>query len=103
MDKEQIAKIYKEFCQHVLAESGNPESKVHNRGLCSSLWEYMQTFEVSVFVRNAVYDYQTGLFEDAGLNPLYPWNSSHEAYKLDMRIRHSMHGARLEWVKEHAQ
>ena len=102
MNKKHLAKLYKEFCQWVLAESKNPDSKVHSRGLCSSLWEYTSTLGVSANTRSGIYDYQTGLFEDAGLNPLYPWNSSHEAYKLDMRTSQAMQGARLQWVKDHA-
>ena len=102
MDKEHIAKIYKEFCQWVLAESNNPDSKVHTQGLCANLWQYTLTLGVSANTRSDIYDYQIGLFKDAGLNPLYPWNLSHEAYKLVMRVRKSMQGARLQWVKDHA-
>ncbi len=103
MDKKYLAKIYKEFCRWVLAESNNPDSKVHRQGLCSSLWEYAPKLGLSYSERWAICSYQSSLFSDAGLALLYPWNSNGAHYRLVMRVRQAMQGARLEWVKEHAQ
>ncbi len=102
MTEQTLADLYRQFCQYVLAESKNPDSAVHRQGLCASLYTWGPCFGLNIHEHSELMDYQTMLFEEAGLYPEYPWNSK-EAYKLVMYARQAMKGKRLEWVIRHAE
>lgn len=100
--KDTLAEDYRKFCQWVLAESNNADSTVHTTGLCESLWRWGVLVRMNLDSRCEILDYQTALFEAAGLDRVFPWNSGPADFNKVLLAGKSLQGACLQWVKDHA-
>ena len=109
MDNAQLRTMYAEFCREMLkwvqdglqdAVRATSVPKFNRRrGLCSNLecWcEEAYAEELHV--------YQVTLFQDAGLNPSWPFDGTCQGY-LDSKFGAGLYAneARLQWLRDHAE
>lgn len=105
MDNAQLRTMYAEFCRDMLAwvQEGLPSDNPHNFfkmvGLCSNLTDWVDFRHA-----DALCEYQVNLFCDAGLDPDWPFDGTHEAHTNSRRgAGLYANEARLQWLRDHAE
>jgi hypothetical protein len=103
-DDIELRRLYAEFCQDILkwVQEGMPRENPHcfykRAGLCSNLYDWVDQAQA-----DALCDYQTRLFRDAGLAPNWPFDGNPEAYCTSKNgAGLYANEARLQWLRDHA-
>lgn len=96
-----------DFYTDVLRAIDNPDEHTwfgKHVGLCSQIYRWADTHNISVIVGDQLYQRQLRLFKDAGLNHFFPFNNGNAAaYAYEGNLNsHYTNPARLDWVKRGA-
>lgn len=105
MDDVQLQALYARFCQDMLdwIQAGMPETNPHYFstvvGLCTNLRDWAAPEHA-----DALTGYQSISFCDAGLGPIFPFDSDLEEYNQAKRNSTLYTNEyRLQWLRDHAE